>query len=38
LGAIELAGKVWVEVPESSAVIVAAGAVDVVPLRPHLPV
>ena len=38
LGAIELAGKIWVEVPESSAVIVAAGAVDIVPLRPHLPV
>jgi predicted glutamine amidotransferase len=34
LGAVENASKIWVEVPESSALIVAAGAVDVVPLRP----
>jgi hypothetical protein len=34
LGAVENASKIWVEVPESSALIVAAGSVDVVPLRP----
>ena len=33
LGAVENARKIWVEVPESSAVIVAAGSVDIVPLR-----
>jgi predicted glutamine amidotransferase len=33
LGAAEHASKVWVEIPESSALIVAAGAVDVVPIH-----
>jgi len=33
LGAVENAKKIWVEVPESSAVIIAAGSVDIVPLR-----
>jgi predicted glutamine amidotransferase len=35
LGATETNGEIWVEIPQSSAVIVAAGAVDVVPLRLH---
>jgi len=37
LGAIEDAARVWIEVPESSAVVVAAGDVDVAPLRPRAP-
>lgn len=37
LGAAESASQVWVEIPESSAVIVASGAVDIVPLRPRTP-
>jgi predicted glutamine amidotransferase len=37
LGAIEEAARVWIEVPESSAVVVAAGDVDVAPLRPRAP-
>jgi glutamine amidotransferase len=36
LGALENASKIWVEVPESSAVIIAAGTVDIVPLRPRI--
>jgi predicted glutamine amidotransferase len=35
LGAMEFARNAWVEVPESSTVIVAGGAVDIVPLRPR---
>ena len=35
LGSVENASKIWVEVPESSAVLVAAGAVDIIPMRPR---
>jgi glutamine amidotransferase len=35
LGAVENASRIWVEVPESSALIVSGGAVDVLPLRPR---
>ena len=38
LGAIEDASRVWVEIPESSTVVVAAGDVNVAPLRPRAPV
>jgi predicted glutamine amidotransferase len=38
LGAAENASRVWMEIPESSAVVVAAGDVNVVPLRPRPPV
>jgi glutamine amidotransferase len=37
LGAIENIGEAWVEIPESSAVAVSAGTVDVVRLRPRAP-
>lgn len=37
LGAIEHAGRIWVEVPERSALVVAAGDVTVVPMRPRAP-
>src|SRR5262245_25706953 len=37
LGNIEDAGRVWVEIPEASTVVVAAGDVNVVPLRPRAP-
>ena len=35
LGAVENASQIWMEVPESSALIVAAGAVDIIPMRPR---
>lgn len=37
LGAIEHADRIWVEVPERSALVVAAGDVTVVPMRPRAP-
>jgi glutamine amidotransferase len=37
LGTIEDASQVWIEVPESSAVVVAAGAVNIATLRPRAP-
>jgi glutamine amidotransferase len=37
LGAIEHASRIWTEVPERSAVIVAAGEVTVLPMQPRLP-
>jgi predicted glutamine amidotransferase len=37
LGAAEDDSRVWVEIPESSTVVVAAGEVNVVPLRPRAP-
>jgi len=38
LGTVENAKRVWIEVPESSAVVVAAGAVNVTALRPRAPI
>ena len=35
LGSVENASKIWVEVPESSALIVGSGDVDVAPMRPR---
>ena len=35
LGEVENASKIWVEVPESTALVVAGGAVDVIPMRPR---
>ena len=37
VGAIESAGEVWVEIPESSAVVVNAGKVDIRKLQPRAP-
>ena len=37
LGAVENASRVWVEIPERSAVTVTAGNVDIVPMEPSLP-
>jgi predicted glutamine amidotransferase len=37
LGAIEHASRIWIEIPERSAVIVAGGDVNVVPMEPRLP-
>jgi glutamine amidotransferase len=36
LGALENASSIWVEVPESSALIVAEGAVDIMPMQPRI--
>ena len=38
LGGIENVNRFWIEVPESSAVVVAAGNVNVAPLRPRVPI
>jgi predicted glutamine amidotransferase len=38
LGTVENAKRVWIEVPESSAAVVAAGAVNVTALKPRAPV
>jgi predicted glutamine amidotransferase len=37
LGEIDHVGEAWVEIPESSAVVVSAGKVDIVRLRPRVP-
>jgi glutamine amidotransferase len=37
LGGIENVNRFWIEVPESSAVVIAAGNLDVAPLKPHAP-
>jgi glutamine amidotransferase len=37
VGAIEAAGEVWVEIPESSAVVVNGGKVDIRRLQPRMP-
>jgi hypothetical protein len=38
LGGIENVNRFWIEVSESSAVVIAAGNVNVVPLKPRAPV
>ena len=37
LGGIENVKPFWIEVPESSAVVIAAGSVNVAPLKPRAP-
>jgi len=38
LGGIENVNRFWIEVPESSAVVIAAGNVDITPLKPRIDV
>ena len=38
LGGIENVNRFWIEVPESSAVVIAAGNLNVAPLKPHAPI